>query len=244
MKLRSLQIKLGIFVVVGIALLMLTIVALGEFSKYFEDYYVVRAYFSNVSGIEAGTPVRLAGVNIGQVENIRLAQVVPPVEVTLRIKKVAYIREDATLWIGFEGTLAQRYLEFDQGTPGTSFLPKDGTGVVTNTDVQITFSTFLERLDKTRAIKDKEVGDLLVRAADLADRLNTLAEHIDDLAGDDAFQKNIKLTMAGASQTTEKAAALVDKWTEVGDETKALVSDARTTIHHTNVATEIIQDLS
>ena len=116
---RALEIKLGIFVAVGLVLLLLTIAALGKFSKYFEDYYTVRAYFSNVSGIEAGTPVRLAGVSIGQVEKIRLAHVAPPVEVTLRIKETAYIRQDATLWIGFEGTLAQRYLEFDQGTVGT-----------------------------------------------------------------------------------------------------------------------------
>ncbi|KPJ58438.1 MAG: hypothetical protein AMS15_08385 [Planctomycetes bacterium DG_23] len=244
MKLRSLQIRLGIFVVVGLLLLMLTIAALGEFSKYFEAYYPVRAYFSNVSGIEVGTPVRLAGVNIGQVEKIQLAPIAPPVEVTLRVKQGAFIRTDATLWIGFEGTLAQRYLEFDQGSPGVPFLPKDGTAVVTKTDVQITFSTFLERLDKTRAIKDKEISDLLLRATDLADRLNILAEHIDKLAGDEEFQNNIKLTMAEASNTTEKAAALMEKWTEVGDETRALVSEARSTIYHTNLTAENIQELT
>ena len=244
MKQRALEIKLGIFVAVGLVLLLVTIAALGKFGKYFEDYYIVRAYFSNVSGLQKGTPVRLAGVNIGQVEKIRLAQIVPPVEVTLRVKESAYIRQDATLWISFEGTLAQRYLEFDLGTAGKPFLPKDGTAVVTKTDVQITFATFLERLDKTRAIKDKEISDLLLRATDLAQRLNTLAEHLNTLAGDEEFQNNIKLTVAEASKAMAKAGTLLEKWTEVGDETKALLSDTRTTIYHTNQAAENIQELS
>jgi len=244
MKKKALEIKLGIFVAVGLALLMVTIAALGEFSKLFEDYYTVRAYFSNVSGIGRGTPVRLAGVNIGLVEQIRLAHVVPPVQVTLRIKESAYIRQDATLWIGFEGTLAQRYLEFDLGSVGARFLPKDGTAVVSKTDVQITFTTFLGRLDRTRAIKDKEISDLLVKATDLAARLNTLSEHINNLAGDEEFQNNIKLTIAQASKTTEKAGTLIEKWTEVGDDTKALLSDTRTTIYHTNEIAENIQELS
>ena len=241
---RALEIKLGIFVAVGLVLLLLTIAALGEFSKYFENYYTVRAYFSNVSGIETGTPVRLAGVSIGQVEKILLAHVAPPVEVTLRIKESAYIRQDATLWIGFEGTLAQRYLEFDQGTPGVRFLPRDGTAVVTKTDVQITFTTFLERLDKTRAAKDEEISELLLRSTDLTERLNIMAEHIDNLAGDEEFQKNIKLTAAEAVKTAEKAGALFEKWTEVGDETQALLSEARSTIYHTKQAAENIQELS
>jgi phospholipid/cholesterol/gamma-HCH transport system substrate-binding protein len=65
-----LQIKVGAFIILGIGLCVFAIFILGSKSGFFKNQYVLHSYFDDISGLDVGSQVVLAGVNIGHVEEI------------------------------------------------------------------------------------------------------------------------------------------------------------------------------
>ena len=62
--------KLGLFILVGSALFVLTVVVLGA-GRFFKNVYVMETYINeSVNGLEVGSPVKFRGVKVGSVTNI------------------------------------------------------------------------------------------------------------------------------------------------------------------------------
>jgi phospholipid/cholesterol/gamma-HCH transport system substrate-binding protein len=66
------KIKLGIFVSLGIAVLILAIYFIGEKQQLFRSTFRLTGVFKDVGGLQIGNNVRLSGINIGTVENVSL----------------------------------------------------------------------------------------------------------------------------------------------------------------------------
>jgi ABC-type transporter Mla subunit MlaD len=63
--------RVGLFVLVGMALIVGAIIAFGVGAVMEEEYYYAETYFEeSVQGLEVGSPVKLLGVQIGRVETI------------------------------------------------------------------------------------------------------------------------------------------------------------------------------
>lgn len=65
-----LQLKVGAFILGGVALAIFAIFLLGSTKGFLQKNYRLYCFFDDVSGISIGSPVKLAGVNIGTVDNI------------------------------------------------------------------------------------------------------------------------------------------------------------------------------
>jgi paraquat-inducible protein B len=62
--------KLGVFIIIGTAMLIAVIIILGA-GRYFETTYTMETYFDeSVNGLAVGSPVKLRGVKIGRVADI------------------------------------------------------------------------------------------------------------------------------------------------------------------------------
>ncbi|MDX1622567.1 MAG: MlaD family protein [Gemmatimonadota bacterium] len=68
------ELKVGVLVTVGIALLVIAIVTLGGRLGVFEETYTLYTAMPSVSGLQSGAPVRLAGVNVGTVDEVRFIE--------------------------------------------------------------------------------------------------------------------------------------------------------------------------
>ncbi len=85
------QLKVGILVLVSLALLVIFLFLLTSASgvTVFEKRLSARAYFANSEGIKVGAPVDLEGVPVGEVSHVRLAEDparrATPVELTLKL---------------------------------------------------------------------------------------------------------------------------------------------------------------
>jgi phospholipid/cholesterol/gamma-HCH transport system substrate-binding protein len=66
-----LQLKVGAFVIGGIVLTIVAIFMLSSRSSFFRNQYRLHCYFDDISGLTAGSQVKLAGVNVGFVESIQ-----------------------------------------------------------------------------------------------------------------------------------------------------------------------------
>ena len=66
---RSNNLRVGIFVAIGLLAIALMVVYFGRFGESVRGYYRIRVEYPNASGIYKGASVLLAGAKIGSVEN-------------------------------------------------------------------------------------------------------------------------------------------------------------------------------
>jgi phospholipid/cholesterol/gamma-HCH transport system substrate-binding protein len=116
--------RVGLFFIIGVALIWVTFEALhnGRFST--KDGYTVTAAFSSLKELKAGNDVRMAGVQIGTVEKTRLTG--GRAEAVLRIRSDVQIAQDATATIAMAGLLGSNYVSLDLGHPDAGIVPGGG----------------------------------------------------------------------------------------------------------------------
>ena len=72
MKKSSVELGVGIFVLLGIICVGYLTVQLGKMELLGDDHYFLSARFHSVSGLKTGSQVEIAGVKVGQVDSITL----------------------------------------------------------------------------------------------------------------------------------------------------------------------------
>jgi ABC-type transporter Mla subunit MlaD len=101
----------------------------GDLSTLFaRPGYEVFIYFDSATGLEKRTGVRLAGVKIGYVKDIRLKD--NQAEVILSIKHEAEFRTDSQATLAALGLLGEKYIEIIPGTSGPICLPGGSIEVI------------------------------------------------------------------------------------------------------------------
>jgi phospholipid/cholesterol/gamma-HCH transport system substrate-binding protein len=121
----SFEIKVGIFIFIGILLTFIIVFSIGEF-YILKPMYRVRVLFGFANGIAVGAPVRLAGVEAGEIEDIKVfydeAAKRTKVALVAKLKQEARVEKNAVCKINTLGLLGEKYLEITPGTAETGFL--------------------------------------------------------------------------------------------------------------------------
>ena len=126
----------GIFVVVGLLALAYMTVNLGHFSLLGDDSYSLSAPFTSASGLRAGSPVIMLGIEIGRVQRLTMDQEKQKAVVEFKIQKGMKIYEDAIASIKTQGLIGDVYLSIDPGG-GAALLPPGGTITETQPAVDV-----------------------------------------------------------------------------------------------------------
>jgi phospholipid/cholesterol/gamma-HCH transport system substrate-binding protein len=120
------ELKVGIFVVIILFLFAVGIFAIGSHQKYFQRQYTLWVSFSNISGLIVGAPVRLAGLTVGRVNDIRFPAdpKTKTITVELKVNKGVQKRicEDSIASIQTMGLLGDKYVEISLGSPQSGAL--------------------------------------------------------------------------------------------------------------------------
>ena len=116
---RHQKLRVGVFVLIGVAAFLGMIYALGARARLFEPRYTIHAEFSEVGGLVEGATVRLAGVQIGRVTGVRL----PPepggkvrIDLTIGRQFANRVRKDSIARIDTQGLLGDKIIELSVGT--------------------------------------------------------------------------------------------------------------------------------
>jgi len=122
------ELRVGLFVLAG-AILLAVVIFYVTGGGGFGPKYRLRVFLPEVDGLTVGAPVRVDGVDVGNVERIGIAVLKPGeprpkdrnVEVDMRIQKTyeSYIRTDSTAGLITEGLLGNRYVDIDRGYVGS-----------------------------------------------------------------------------------------------------------------------------
>ncbi|MDR0292476.1 MAG: MlaD family protein [Elusimicrobium sp.] len=113
--------KVGLFTVIGIVLFGITIYMLGNISMGGE--YKITVRFNDVSGLPKKSVVKLNGVEVGKVRDIKMSG--DHVAAVLGIKEGVGVFRDSVFKIASTSLIGTKYLAIVQGNPSSGIL-KDG----------------------------------------------------------------------------------------------------------------------
>jgi len=159
-----LETKVGVFVFVGLALLALLLVQFSKGTSLFRGTYELRLHASNVGGLKQRASVLLAGVQVGGVSDIQLAEDGKSVTILLRIYRSCKIYHDARFVIEQSGFLGDQYVSVIPTSNSPPVL-LDGADVNCQEpfnllEVARSATGFIQRIDETAQKLDASITDL------------------------------------------------------------------------------------
>lgn len=221
---KALELKVGIFVLVGLAVLAALVVQFGRVGEGFKHYYTVTVVFPDASGLLKGSDVLLAGAKIGFVSGgPRLVKNGQGVEVPLRVYDFVKIPVGSRFTVGASGLLGDRFVavSMPQGQPSEYFQP--------NATVSGTRETGLDDLTKQG---NQLVGDLRTTVQNI----NTTVTRLNEQAFSQPNMENLKATMQHLNDATAAFAETSKKLDGVVQKADATMASAKSATDNVQVA--------
>jgi phospholipid/cholesterol/gamma-HCH transport system substrate-binding protein len=118
--------KLGMFVLIGLVLFIVTIYFVGKQQNLFGSTIHLKSQFKTVGGLKVGNNVRFSGINVGTVDEIHLVTDSSVVVVLVLQKDVQkFIKTDAIASIGSDGLMGDKVLTISPGTSSSKIVEDD-----------------------------------------------------------------------------------------------------------------------
>lgn len=116
MQRKSIDVWVGLFVLLGAAALFFMAMKAGNLSSLsFEPTYTVTARFDNIGGLKPRAPVKSAGVVVGRVADIRFDDKIFLAIVTLSLESQYQFPKDSSAKILTSGLLGEQYVGLEPG---------------------------------------------------------------------------------------------------------------------------------
>jgi phospholipid/cholesterol/gamma-HCH transport system substrate-binding protein len=217
------QLKVGLFMAVGLAVLLTSILLLGGDSSLFKSTYALVTQFREVQGLGPGSVVSVAGLPVGNVRQIDFTAEGDLVQVTMDIEKKYQnrITETSLAEVRTQGALGDKYVYIAPGKAGGRVLRN---GDILSADLSAGFLEVISEKGKDFVLAAdviKEVHQLLVtinsegRARKLVDNMVTSSQDlkqvlgetrllISDIRGHNEKDNNLRESLAHLSNILEK----------------------------------------
>ena len=125
MKKSSLELGVGIFVIIGLMCVGYLTVRLGNMQFFKDDHYFLNARFHSVTGLKTGANIEIAGVQVGQVDAISLDLEEKVAMVRLKLKKEVVLTDDVIASIKTMGLIGDKYIKLSPGGSDDILEPGD-----------------------------------------------------------------------------------------------------------------------
>ncbi|HSP05542.1 MAG TPA: MlaD family protein, partial [Acidobacteriota bacterium] len=114
------ELKVGVLVVIALAILTGIVVLVLGVENPFASRYTLYTYLPNIGGLRSDSPVMLDGVTVGSVESFQFAEMDKGIRLKMRIQKSYQdrIRTDSIAKLRSLGLLGDKYIEINQGSAG------------------------------------------------------------------------------------------------------------------------------
>ena len=222
------QLRVGLTVLIASVTLAVLIFLMSGTGGWFTHKIRLRSYVDNAGGLREGAPVRLHGVDIGNVTSVRIAPNKPttPVEVTMRVNTEFKfnLRKDSVILLSTAGVLGETYVDIDsstakgpEATDGDTLLAHDqpdfqdvvraSQGTLQNMDA------LLKRLDNIVAFIESGKGSIgkVIYSPALYDQLNATVLEFKGLLDQIQSGKGSLGPLVTSDESYKKALAAIDK---------------------------------
>jgi phospholipid/cholesterol/gamma-HCH transport system substrate-binding protein len=244
---NSLETRLGIFVALAViaAVLILEVVH-GPVS--FQRGLRVQALFNNIQDLKEGDRVKMAGVEVGRVEQIGLDETNNKVIITMRLRpkigrEKLEVHTDSIATVKFTGLMGQNFVSLTFGTPSA---PLATDGAVLTTTEQPDISAMVAKLNDvadnvknlTQSFTGDKIDNLLGPFTDFlkANRepLTATIANFQAISSDIAQGKGTVGLLIKDRGLYDSAMNTVSDLQDTADEIKATVAEARKAVDQVN----------
>ena len=177
------QLKVGLFVILGLSLTMAAIFLIGDTRGLWQSKVDYRTAFQNVAGLKPGAPVRMGGLDIGSVTGVHHGSNPGDARVYVSLsvakKEMTHIRTDTIASVENKGLLGDKMIELTVGSPSAP------------------------PLDQRQLIPSEEPSDVLTAANKVAEATEHAIQKLGPLAealGDPKLAADIKGSIADLHQ--------------------------------------------
>lgn len=180
----STNIKVGIFLAIGIIVILASIFFLGADKALFRSYVRLNAQFEQTQGLAQGSVVSLSGITVGNVESITFSSEKNLLNVRMRIDAEFFdrIRQGSEVEIRTQGALGDKFIFIIPGdASGAPLKENDVLPVARATDL---FGVISERGGESSKIFDI-INELhiTVKTLNSGNRLNTTLNNLEKASG-------------------------------------------------------------
>jgi phospholipid/cholesterol/gamma-HCH transport system substrate-binding protein len=212
---RSVEIRVGIFFAICLAMLAVLIWKFGKYEPLARKGYEINVVFSSVGGIVEDASVLYGGIKVGSVDTITLDQTGElKVIVKLSILNGVKIRKDAKFVINTSGLLGDRYIDVTPQSATADFL-KPGETVEGSTSVEL-----------SEAIHS--VVDVLHQAAGTIERVDKAIQRIDETVLSRPTLDHIDSALVNIDTVSSNAVGLTVSLRGVVDDSRGKVDSTLT----------------
>ncbi len=243
--------KVGLFLIVSIAVILVSIVFLGKI-RLFRSSHRYFVEFANVEALPPKAAVKVAGVEIGKVGKVELVK--GRARVTIDINHSVVVHGDARVRIGSTGIIGTRFVELDPGSEAAPVLEENaiiqGEGgasleamlskvsslfeddevhgnAVDNLKASLAHIRHVtEALDRSVGQRTDDLNDIVSNIRDLTRSAKVFTAHLEEIST--ARKDDVKIALEKFRSVSEKLDSILSKIDRGEGTIGALVSDKKT----------------
>lgn len=142
MKQNTLELAVGLFMVIGFGAFVYLALQLGEVPFLSRgSTYILKAEFDNVAGVKKGASVQVAGVVVGEVADVALSETEAAL-LSLRIEKSLQIPIDSIASVKSQGIIGDKYIQVSLGGDEKKYAPGD---ILTETESSVDIESLISK---------------------------------------------------------------------------------------------------
>jgi phospholipid/cholesterol/gamma-HCH transport system substrate-binding protein len=232
------QLRVGLTVLFASVTLAVLIFVMSGTGGWFTSKITLRSFFDNAGGLREGAPVRLAGVDIGNVASIRIVDGKPttPVEVMMKVNtKYSFnLRKDSVTLLSTAGVLGETYVDVDS-TAAKGPIATDGDTLAARSQPDIqdvvrasqgtlqNMDSLLKRVDRIMSFIESGQGSIgkVIYDPALYNQLNATVAEFKGIVDDIQSGKGSLGPLLTSDEAYKKAIAAIDKLNAMVDDVQA-----------------------
>jgi phospholipid/cholesterol/gamma-HCH transport system substrate-binding protein len=239
----EIELKVGLFVTLGVALIMIAILILGSAESFMQrrNHYIT--HMATAEGLISGAKVMMSGIHVGTIESMVFDGDHRDIAIQFTVdrKSAHWVRQDSSVEVMTQGVLGDKFLSLVPGTEASPE-PKDGDEVAVhagkdlsqflNNGDQLLISLNVIAADLSKIVKNFEANNrseiifsgLAATAKNMSEATQKLNKQLDEMPLKSAV-KNLNSILEKINNGTGTLGALVND-PGLYDSAKSLVGGA------------------
>jgi phospholipid/cholesterol/gamma-HCH transport system substrate-binding protein len=213
--------KVGFFFILCL-IVFAVMLEIGERWNPFEKDIPYKTYLTTITGLKMGDPVRLAGVEVGKITDIKVLE--NRIQIDFAVKRGTKIKTDTVASLRLTNLLGGQFLGLSFGSPQSPLLPPGGTVKGRDSGNMDVIVDNISDLTK----------DAKVLITDLNNNQNELMSKISDMI--DENRGNLRNTIANLNNITTKF--------DRGEGSLALLLNDKSLYNNTNQTTANLRNIT
>lgn len=190
--------KLGMFIIIGVILFMVSIYFIGNNKNLFSSTFQLKSHFKNVNGLKEGNNVRFSGINVGTVEGIEfISDSSVVVNIVIKQEVQQYIKTDAIASIGSDGLMGDKVLTISPGTSSNKVVQDNAT---IRSFKAVDMEDLMKGLNKS--VDNAQI--ITAQLSEFSTKINKGKGALNKVLTDEEFAKSFDITIQNLKASSEE----------------------------------------